>query len=179
MGPYVIEVVRFLCDQAEYEEARKELQMQVAQGVSIAKIRARLQGKQVDEEELVDEEKPESSGNGKLKLDIAGSRSRKSQVQKVRKTLPKISRKKWSTDELFNRFTPGSKAGSGTSAPPKELTPLQKAAQKLDAVDGGEVILKQFFRAGNEDLLVRFKRYRVIKVASGFVGLSSSLDHLV
>ena len=33
--------------QAEYEEARKELQIEVAQGVSIDKIRARLQGGQV------------------------------------------------------------------------------------------------------------------------------------
>ncbi|KAG0553488.1 hypothetical protein KC19_12G015100 [Ceratodon purpureus] len=134
-------------EKAEYEEARKELQMEVAQGVSISKIRARLQGRQVEEEK---QEKQESSGNGKPKLDQAGSQSRKGGVQK----LPRISRKKWSTDELFNRFTPGAKAGSGTSAPPKEPTALQKAAQKLEAVDGGSVILKQFFKAGNEDLLV-------------------------
>jgi hypothetical protein len=145
--------------------------MEVAQGISIGKIRARLQGGQVDEE------KQESSGNGKPKLDKAGSQSRKSSVK-----LPRISRKKWSTDELFNRFTPGAK-GSGTSAPPKELTLLQKAAQKLEAVDGSEVILKQFFRAGNEDLLVslNFLLYYTggFCLCSPVIIFVSSLDRLL
>lgn len=132
-----------LC-QAEYEEARKELQLEVAQGVSIDKIRERLQG---------GSKKEGSNGNGRAKSDNGGSQSGYSKPQK----LSIISRKKWSTDDLFNRFTPGAKAEPGTPPPPRELTPLQKAAQKLEAVEGSEVILKKFFRAGNDDLLVSSK----------------------
>jgi alpha-glucan,water dikinase len=131
-------------EKAEYEEARKELQIEVAQGVSIDNIRARLQGGQVEEK------KQESSGNGNAKSDNGGSQSRLSRVP----SMSRLSRGKRSPDDLFNRFTPGAKAGAGTPARPRELTPLQKAAQKLEAVDGSEVILKKFFKAGNDDLLV-------------------------
>jgi len=69
-------------------------------------------------------------------------------------SMSRMTRRRWSTDGLFNRFTPGAKAGVGTPARPRELTPLQKAAEKLESVDGSEVILKRFFKAGNDDLLV-------------------------
>lgn len=75
--------------QAEYEEARKELQIEVAEGVSIDKIRARLQGGQVEEK------KSESSGNGKAKSNNGGTQSRLRRMP----SMPRISRKKWSTDD--------------------------------------------------------------------------------
>ncbi|KAG0623205.1 hypothetical protein M758_3G156100 [Ceratodon purpureus] len=125
-------------EKAEYEEARKELQMEVAQGVSIDTIRERLQGGK----------KQESSSNGTPKSNNGSSQS--GHVQHM----SRISRNRRSTDDLFNRFTAGAKAGSGTPPPPRELPPLKKAAQRLEAAEGSEVILKKFFKAGYEDLLV-------------------------
>ena len=130
--------------QAEYEEARKELQIEVALGVSIDEIREKLLGGGKTQK---------SSGNGTAKSENGSSQSAKTKAPK----LSNISRKKWSTDDLFNRLTPGAKAGSGTPPPPRELTPLQKAAQNLGASDGSEVILKKFFKAGHDDLLVSSK----------------------
>lgn len=116
--------------------------MEVAQGVSIDKIRERLLG---------GNKSKESDGNGKAKSENGSS----SQPKLVRQnSVARISRREWSTDDLFNRFTTGAKADPATPRPPRELTPLQKAAQKLEAAEGSEVILKKFFRAGNESLLV-------------------------
>lgn len=137
--------------QAEYEEARKELQMEVAQGVSIDEIRKRLLGGNKSQG---------SSGNGRAKSDNGGSQSGYSKPQ----SNSRISRKKWSTDDIFNRLTPSAKAEPGTPPPPRELTPLQKAAKQLEAVEGSEVILKKFFRAGNDNLLVS---YRFASFSSG------------
>lgn len=71
--------------------------------------------------------------------------------------MSRITRKKWSTDDLFNKFTAGARAGSNTPAPPKERSPLQKAAQQLESVEGNEVVSKKFFRVGHDELLVRFE----------------------
>jgi hypothetical protein len=137
--------------------------MEVAGGVSIDAIRDRLQG---------GGKKQESSGNGTPKSANGSSQSGNKHVPRI----SGISRKKWSTDDLFNRLTPGAKAGSGTPPPPRELTPLQKAAQKLEAADGSEVILKKFFKAGYDDLLVSPNE---IFLCSVFVGLSSSCSNPV
>jgi len=118
--------------------------MELAQGVSIDKIRERLQGGNNNQE---------SNGNGRAKSDNGGSKSEYIKPQ----NMSRLSRNNWSTDDLFNRFSPGAKADSGTTPPPRELSPLKKAAQKLEAVEGSEVILKKFFKAGNEELLVRSK----------------------
>lgn len=123
--------------------------MEVALGVPLAELKAKLLGDKVDE----NGGSTTDSGNGHTQTVKADSSSQKQKVKKM----DRIKRKQWGTDDLLNRFTPGAKGESGLPPPPREPTPLQKAALKLESYKNTEVIQKKTFKVGGDELLVRIR----------------------
>lgn len=83
--------------------------MEVAVGVPLAELKKKLLGDKVEENgrSITD------SGNGHSQTVQADS----SQQQQRMERMDRISRKRWSTDELFNNFTPGAKGEVGHPLP--------------------------------------------------------------
>lgn len=124
--------------------------MEVALGVPLAELKTKLLGDKVEENGRG------HSGNGHSQTVQADS----SQQQQRMERMDRITRKRWGTDELFNNFTPGAKGEAGPPPPPREPTPLQKAALKLESAENTEVIQKKVFKVGGDELLVRIRWVR-------------------
>ena len=139
--------------------------MEVAVGVPLAELKKKLLGDKVEENgrSITD------SGNGHSQTVQADS----SQQQQRMERMDRITRKRWGTDELFNNFTPGAKGEAGPPPPPREPTPLQKAALKLESAENTEVIQKKVFKVGGDELLVRIRWIRCSHfLASGEIHIS-------
>lgn len=139
--------------------------MEVALGVPLAELKAKLLGGKVEENgrSITD------SGNGHSQTVQADSSHQQQRMERM----DRITRKKWGTDDLFNRFTPGAKGEAGPPPPPREPTPLQKAALKLESAENTEVIQKKVFKVGGDELLVRIRWIRCSHFsASGQIHIS-------
>ncbi|KAH9535846.1 hypothetical protein CY35_17G074900 [Sphagnum magellanicum] len=112
---------------AEFEEARKDLELELKKGVTIEQLRKRFA----------------AGGNG-------------STQQKSPKKQQRITRKKRDAEELINKFTLGAAVSQlpATVPPPRELTALQSAAQTLENADNGAVVIRKMLKVGGSDLLV-------------------------
>lgn len=134
--------------------------MEVAVGVPLDELKAKLLGDKAQE----NGRSKTDSGNGHSQTVQADSSHQQQRVERM----DRITRKKWGTDDLFNRFTPGAKGEAGPPPPPREPTPLQKAALKLESAENTEVIQKKVFKVGGDELLVRIRRIRCFHfLASG------------
>uniref|UniRef100_A0A7I4D941 Pyruvate phosphate dikinase AMP/ATP-binding domain-containing protein n=1 Tax=Physcomitrium patens TaxID=3218 RepID=A0A7I4D941_PHYPA len=134
-------------EKVEYEAARKELQLELAQGVSITQLKARLLG---GGSEKVDSSTVSKSDDNRVK-----PQEEIGEIKVLGKNLmAKVNRKTWSAEELLSRYTLDASVGLGSSLPPQEPTTLQKAAKNLEAADNDEVIVKKFFKVGGDELLV-------------------------
>ncbi len=120
------------CYQAEFEEARKDLELELKKGVTIEQLRKRFA----------------AGGNG-------------STQQKSPKKQQRFTRKKHDAEELINKFTLGAAVSQlpATVPPPRELTALESAAQTLENADNGAVVIRKMLKVGGSDLLVSCDRF--------------------
>ncbi|BBN15240.1 alpha-glucan, water dikinase [Marchantia polymorpha subsp. ruderalis] len=130
-------------EQREYAEARKDLQREVASGVSIEDIRRRF-------------------GAGGESKDEGGNKDNHSS-KKTTQSAPqknynghRVSRKRRDPMELLNKYDEVKTGTAATSAPapPREPTPLEMGAEVMEGVDSGAVVVKKIFKLGGSSLLV-------------------------
>lgn len=74
--------------------------------------------------------------------------------------MDRITSKRWGTNELFNNFHTRRQRRGWPPPPPREPTPLQKAALNLEFAENTEVIQKKVFKVGGDELLVRIRWIR-------------------
>ncbi|CAM6108937.1 unnamed protein product [Calypogeia fissa] len=121
------------------EAARKDLQLELASGLSIDALRTKLlQG-------------GDHSGNGSTP-----SESKAAKPKKKTFNLAKGTRKQRDPLELLNQADEVSTgvAQGGATAPPREPTPLEAAAKTIEEEEEGFVILRKIMKLGPSDLLV-------------------------
>ncbi|KAH9293887.1 hypothetical protein KI387_040911, partial [Taxus chinensis] len=112
----------------EYEEARKELQMELLKGISVPDLRKKLQ-----------------SGGTQMKVD-----SRQGKMQ----SFQHIPRKKRDASYLMNKF-PDRTTETKVSAMSRKDNTSQLHAYAMEGLDGGRTILqKTTFKLGDKQLLV-------------------------
>lgn len=111
----------------EFEEARKELELELEKGISLDEIRNKI-----------------------TKGDI------EAKVSKTRKhfTIEGIQRKKRDLKQLLNKYA--SESAEETLSPaPKAPTTLELWSQAREEQDGGQILNKKLFKMNDRELLVR------------------------
>ncbi|KAL2621231.1 hypothetical protein R1flu_001436 [Riccia fluitans] len=124
-------------EQKEYAEARKDLQREIASGVSIDEIRKRF-------------------GVGAESSSDNGKKQNMNVPPKKTQNLARITRKKWEPMELLSKYeaVEAAKAAGSAPASTREPTPLEMGAEVMESADNGAVILKKIFKFGGDSLLV-------------------------
>lgn len=111
----------------EFEEARKDLENKLSEGMSLADLRKKLQ-----------------SGDTQKK---AADRIGKPE------TFQRIQRKKRDILQMLNKF-PDKKENIKVSVEPEKRSALALCSQVMEALDGGSVLQKKIFKFGDKELLV-------------------------
>ncbi|XP_057856016.1 alpha-glucan water dikinase, chloroplastic isoform X2 [Cryptomeria japonica] len=125
----------------EYEAARKDLQDEVAKGVSVEEIRAQLQrGANLGKD----------SSSQKIPKD-----TQKKVVDRVGKstTPQRIQRKKRDVLQILNKF-PQKTETVKVSAVERELSALELCSKVMEELDAGSVLQKKIYKLDNKELLV-------------------------
>ncbi|XP_024543149.1 alpha-glucan water dikinase 1, chloroplastic [Selaginella moellendorffii] len=111
-------------EKSEYEDARKKLQEEVANGATIESVRAKLKGSNSAPP------KPASRGSG-----------------------GRISRKQRDFGELINKYTGKTEESTPVSATPRETSKLESALSQMAEEAGDAVLFKKVFKLGNKELM--------------------------
>ncbi|KAJ8438525.1 hypothetical protein Cgig2_024614 [Carnegiea gigantea] len=112
----------------EFEEARKELQMQIDNGVSVEEIREKI-------------------AKGELQTKVEKQMETKSNY-----TSERIQRKERDLTQIINKYAAG--AGEELSQKPKTLSAVQLFAEAKEAEDGALIVKKKIFELADKQLLV-------------------------
>eukprot|EP00262_Sarcandra_glabra_P002082 TRINITY_DN1233_c0_g1_i1.p1 TRINITY_DN1233_c0_g1~~TRINITY_DN1233_c0_g1_i1.p1 ORF type:complete len:1466 (+),score=298.47 TRINITY_DN1233_c0_g1_i1:171-4568(+) len=113
----------------EFEEARKELQVELDRGTSIEEIREKI-----------------------VKGDIQTKVSKQLQSKKYF-TVERIQRKKREVIQLLNKYAPET-AGKGIPLMRKAPTAVELISKANEEQDGGRILNKKLFKLGDKELLV-------------------------
>lgn len=112
----------------EFEEARKELQMQIDDGVSVEEIREKI-------------------AKGELQTKVEKQMDTKSNY-----TSERIQRKERDLTQIINKYAAG--AGEELSQKPKTLSAVQLFAEAKEAQDSVLIVKKKIFELADKQLLV-------------------------
>lgn len=113
----------------EFEEARKELQDELAMGASISELQKKLM-------------------KGNIQAKVSAQLKTKKYF-----TVEKIQRKKRDIMQLLNKYSPESPEENVLSAP-KTLTAMEAFSKVIQMQDGSSLLNKKHFKLGDKDLLV-------------------------